>query len=279
MKKTFKKMMALTLGFAMMAAAVTGCGASADKGKTVADIKKAGKLVMATDAAWAPFEYIADSDTPVGSDIDLAQAIADSWGVELEIINAAFDTLPQYLDNGKADIVIAAMTITEERKEQMAFSDPYTVSAQYIIVQEGDDSIQTIEDLAGKKTAVHLGTTGDFLVSDEISGGCLKDTGAEVVQYKNLTEGCLALQKGDVDAVMLDLLPAQNFCAVNEGLKCFLAEYEDGTSTKEEYGLAINKKNTELVTAINEIIKPLVEDGTIEASIEKHKELASLLEQ
>lgn len=279
MKKSMKKVMALALGFTMMAAALAGCGSSADKGKTVEDIKKAGKLVMATDAAWAPFEYISDSDTPVGSDIDLAQAIADAWGVELEIINAAFDTLPQYLDNGKADIVIAAMTITDERKEQMAFSDPYTVSAQYIIVAEDDDSVQTIEDLAGKKTAVHLGTTGDFLVSDEISNGCLKDTGAEVVQYKNLTEGCLALQKGDVDAVMLDLLPAQNFCAVNDGLKCFLAEYEDGSSTKEEYGIAINKKNTELVTAINEVIKPLVEDGTIEASIEKHKELAALLEQ
>ena len=246
---------------------------------TVDDIKKAGKLVMATDAAWAPFEYIADTDTPVGSDIDLAQAIADQWGVELEIINTAFDTLPQYLDNGKADIVIAAMTITDERKEQMAFSDPYTVSTQYIIVNEADTSVKTIEDLAGKKVAVHLGTTGDFLVSDEIADGCLKDTGAEVVQYKNLTEGCLALQKGDVDAVMLDLLAAQNFCAVNDGLTCFEAKYADGSSTKEEYGIGVKKSNTELVKAINEAIKPMVENGSIDASIEKHKELASLLEQ
>ena len=278
MKKSMKKVMALALGFTMMAATLAGCGSSAPKGKTVDDIKKAGKLVMATDAAWAPFEYIDASDTPVGSDIDLAQAIADEWGVELEIINVAFDTLPQYLDNGKADIVIAAMTITDERKEQMAFSDPYTISAQYIITAEDDDSIKTIEDLAGKKTAVHLGTTGDFLVSDEISGGCLKDTGAEVVQYKNLAEGCLALQKGDVDAVVLDILPAQNYCAVNDGLKCFEAVYEDGSSTKEEYGIAVKKTNTELVTAINEIIKPMVENGEIEASIEKHKELASLHE-
>lgn len=278
MKKNLKKVMALTLGMAMMAATLAGCGSSADKGKTVDDIKKAGKLVMATDAAWAPFEYIDASDEPVGSDIDLAQAIADAWGVELEIINVAFDTLPQYLENGKADMVIAAMTITEERKEQMAFSDPYTISAQYIITAEDDDSIETIEDLAGKKTAVHLGTTGDFLVSDEISGGCLKDTGAEVVQYKNLAEGCLALQKGDVDAVVLDILPAQNYCAVNDGLKCFEAVYEDGSSTKEEYGIAVKKANAELVTAINEVIKPMVENGEIEASIEKHKELASLLE-
>ena len=272
-----KKFITAALVLAVLAAGLTGCGGS--KGKTVADIQKAGKLVMGTDAAWAPFEYIADSDTPVGSDIDLAQALADHWGVKLEIVNAAFDTLPQYLDNGSVDIVIAAMTITEERREQMAFSDPYTISVQYIIVKEGDSSVQTIEDLAGKKTAVHLGTTGDFLVSEEISSGCLKDTGAEVVQYKNLTEGCLALQKGTVDAVVLDILPAQNFCAVNEGLKCFEAVYRDGSSTKEEYGIAVNKANTELIAAINEIIKPMVEDGTIEASIEKHKELASLLEQ
>ena len=144
-----KRIITAALVLAMLTALLAGCGGS--KGKTVEDIKKAGKLVMGTDAAWAPFEYIADSDTPVGSDIDLAQAIADQWGVELEIINAAFDTLPQYLDNGTVDIVIAAMTITEERKEQMAFSDPYTVSVQYIIVKEEDSSVQTIEDLAGKR--------------------------------------------------------------------------------------------------------------------------------
>lgn len=277
MKKNLKKIAAAALAMLTLTTTLAGCGGS--KGKTVEDIKKAGKLVMATDAAWAPFEYIADSETPVGSDIDLAQAIADKWGVELEIVNAAFDTLPQYLDNGSVDIVIAAMTITDERKEQMAFSDPYTISAQYIIVKDSDDSVKTIEDLAGKKTAVHLGTTGDLLVSGEIEKGCLKDTGAEVVQYKNLTEGCLALQQGTVDAVMLDILPAQNFCAVNEGLKCFEAVYADGSSTKEEYGIAVKKTNTELVEAINEVIKPMVADGSIEASIEKHKELASLLEQ
>ena len=277
--KNVKKIIAATLATVLLAASLTGCGGN--KGKTVEDIKKAGKLVMATDAAWAPFEYIADSDTPVGSDIDLAQALADEWGVELEIINAAFDTLPQYLDNGKADIVVAAMTITEERKEQMAFSDPYTISAQYIIVKEEDDSVKTIEDLAGKKTAVHLGTTGDLLVSGEIEkeDGCLKGTGAEVVQYKNLIEGCLALQQGTVDAVMLDILPAQNFCAVNKGLKCFEAVYADGSSTKEEYGIGVKKTNTELVEAINEALKPMVESGAIEESIAKHKELASLLEQ
>ena len=277
--KNVKKIIAATLATVLLAASLTGCGGN--KGKTVEDIKKAGKLGMATDADWAPFEYIADSDTPVGSDIDLAQALADEWGVELEIINAAFDTLPQYLDNGKADIVVAAMTITEERKEQMAFSDPYTISAQYIIVKEEDDSVKTIEDLAGKKTAVHLGTTGDLLVSGEIEkeDGCLKGTGAEVVQYKNLTEGCLALQQGTVDAVMLDILPAQNFCAVNKGLKCFEAVYADGSSTKEEYGIGVKKTNTELVEAINEALKPMVESGAIEESIAKHKELASLLEQ
>lgn len=276
MKKTLKKLVAAALAVLTLTTALSGCGS---KGKTVEDIKKAGKLVMATDAAWAPFEYIADSETPVGSDIDLAQAIADKWGVKLEIVNAAFDTLPQYLDNGSVDVVIAAMTITDERKEQMDFSDPYTISAQYIIVKDSDDSIQTIEDLAGKKTAVHLGTTGDLLVSGEIEKGCLKDTGAEVVQYKNLAEGCLALQQGTVDAVMLDILPAQNYCAVNEGLKCFEAVYADGSSTKEEYGIGVKKTNTELVEAINEVIKPMVADGSIEASIEKHKELASLLEQ
>lgn len=280
MKKLFKKAIVLTTALAVLGASMTGCGKK-DKYNTLADIQKKGELVMVTDAAWAPFEYIADGETPVGSDIDLAQNIADALGVKLKIINASFDSIPSYIENGQADIAVAAITITDERKEEMDFSVPYTTATQYIIVPEGDSTTKTINDLAGKKVGVHLGTTGDFLIADEISidKGVLKDKGTSEVQYKNLQEGCLALQNGDIDAVVVDTLAAKNFVAVNKGLKCFEAVYADGSSTTEQYGIAVAKGNTDLLNKINEIVQPLVDDGTIEGYIEKHKQLAANLDE
>ena len=199
MKKIFMIVAALVLVLGL----AVSCGKNSGI-RTLDEIKESGKIVMVTDAAWAPFEYIADSETPVGADIDLATEIANSLGVELEIINATFDTISNYLESGEADMALAAITITDERKETMLFSEPYTIAQQYIITMENDDTVETIEDLAGKKIGVHLGTTGDFLVSDEVNGyededgnpvtGVLQDTGAEVFQYKNLTEAALAMK-------------------------------------------------------------------------------------
>ena len=156
----------------VLAAATASCmlfaGSACAEETTVDKILEQGYITMVTDAAWAPYEYIGANGEVTGCDIDLGQAIADALGVELKIVNASFDTLSTYVNNGEADMVIAAMTITDERKLTMDFSDPYTVAQQYIIVPKDNDTVETIEDLAGYNIGTHLGTTGDFLVCDAI---------------------------------------------------------------------------------------------------------------
>lgn len=241
----------------------------------LAEILAKGKIVVATDAAWAPFEYIGKEGEVTGSDLEIGKYIAQQLGVECEIINVAFDSLSTYLANNECDLAIAAMTITDERKETVDFSSPYTVACQYIIVPETDTATSKIEDLAGKSVGVHLGTTGDFLVSDEALSGCLAGTGTEVKQYKFLTDACLAMNNGELGAIVCDTLLAKNLVATNKGLKCFELVYGDGTKTDEEYGIAMAKGDPEFVKKINEIIDPIIKDGTIDGWILKHTELAS----
>ena len=267
-----KKIIAMIL-VAMMALTMTSAVA---EGK-LAEIQSKGKLVICTDAAWAPFEYIGADGKEAGADIELAKYIAEQLGVELEIINVAFDSISTYLINNDADLSLSAMTITEERKETLDFSIPYTTAQQYIIVVEDNDKVAVLEDLAGMNIGVHLGTTGDFLVSDEVMMGCLANTGANVQQYKFLSDAALALGNGELGAIVCDTLLAENIVAVNEGLKCFPLTYADGSANIEELAIAMKLGDEELVNKINEIIAPVIEDGTVDAWIVDHTEKASAL--
>ena len=207
----------------------------------------------------------------------MAKYIAEKLGVELEIINVAFDSISTYLMQDEADMSLSAMTITEERKETLAFSIPYTVAQQYIIVPEDNETVKTIEDLAGMGIGVHLGTTGDFLVSDECMMGVLAGTGAEAKQYKFLTDAALALKNGELGAIVCDTALAENLVAVNGGLKCFALTYADGSATIEELGIAMKKGEDALVAKVNEIIAPAIEEGLFDEWMVKHTELASAL--
>ena len=215
----------------------------------------------------------------VGADLEVAADIAESLGVDLEIINVSFDSLSMYLENGEADLALAAITATEERAESMEFSDPYCDTYQYIVVKEEDDTVTSIDDLAGYTIGVHLGTTGDFLASDEVNMGVLAGTGASVQQYKDLTIAAMGLNAGDVQAIVCDKLLAENLCTINEGLKCFEAVYADGTSTLEQYAAAAAKGETELIEKVNEVIVPLKEDGTIDKYILEHSEKAAAINE
>jgi polar amino acid transport system substrate-binding protein len=246
---------------------LTGCG---KKYRDLAAIQKKGELVMFTDARWAPFEYIGEGGKEEGVDIDLGRAIAQDLGVSLRIINADFDGFSLALQNGQADIAIAALTITEERKESLDFSDPYTNSCQYILKQESNTAHRSLNDLAGLRVGVHLGTTGDFLVSNQINDGVLTGTGAEVVQYKSLQEASLALMKGDLGAVVCDDLWAKNLAAVGKNLTCFEARFADGTIEEEFYGIALAKGNATLLTAINGSLRKLLAADAINKSLEYH---------
>ena len=236
---TMKKLISILLTAVLALGLLAGCGKSAEK-DALETIKERGYITMATDAAWAPYEYI-----------------------------------------GEADMILAAMTITEERKQTMDFSNPYTVAQQYIIVAKDNDSVATIEDMAGYTIGTHLGTTGDFLVCDEIDldDGVLHGTGASYAQYKDLTVASLDLNSGALQAVVCDGPMAENMCLRNPGLKCFPLGYADGSSTDESYGIAVKKGNTALLEAINQILDPLVADGTFDQFFVKHVEASSLLSE
>jgi polar amino acid transport system substrate-binding protein len=274
MKKMVSFCMSLTMALCMM----SGFTSLADDQTALDRILERGKLIVATDAAWPPFEYM-EGENVVGADLEIAADIADSLGVELEIVNVAFDSLSMYLDNGEADLAIAAITVTEEREETMEFSEPYCDSRQYIVVKEDDDTVESIDDLAGYIIGVHLGTTGDFLASDEVNMGVLAGTGASVQQYKDLTIASMGLNAGDVQAIICDELLAKNLCTVNEGLKCFEATYADGSSTLEQYAVAAAKGETELIEKVNEVVVPLKEDGTIDEYILEHSERAAAINE
>ena len=282
-KGTIKKMLVIMLS-AMMVFALAACGGGGESaepeehGGKLAEIQEKGKIVVCTDAAWAPFEYIGANGEVTGVDIELANYIAEQLGVELEVSNIAFDSISTYLANNEADLALACITITEERKEQMAFTDPYTTVQQYMVVT-ADSDIATMNALAGKMIGTHLGTTGDFLVSDEVSEGVLKDSGAQNNQYKQLPDAAEELKSGTLSAIVCDSVLAENLVTANgDALKCFPVKYADGTEAEvEQIGAAMAKGDDEFTAKINEIIKKLVDDGQIEEWFVQHSEAASKL--
>ena len=273
-----KKAAAICMTLAMVVSLSAGFTSLADDQTALERVLEKGKLVVATDAAWPPFEYM-EGENVVGVDLDIAKDIADGLGVDLEIINVSFDSLSMYLENGEADLALAAITVTEDRADAMEFSEPYCESSQYIVVKEDHDDVKSIDDLAGYTVGVHLGTTGDFLISDEVNMGVLAGSGASVQQYKDLTIAAMGLNAGDVQAVVCDRQLAENLCTVNDGLKCFEAVYADGSSTQEEYAVAAAKGETDLIAKVNEIIVPLKEDGTIDQYIVEESAKSSALNE
>jgi len=219
-----------------------------------------GKLTMATNAFFPPYEYY-EGETIVGIDAEIAAAIAEKLGLELVITNMEFDSIITAVTTGAADMGLAGMTVTEERLEQVDFSIPYASGVQSIIVKE-DSAITSVDDLSADgatyKVGVQLGTTGDIYASD--------DFGAErVTQYNNGNSAVLALQSGDVDCVIIDNEPAKAFVAANEGLKILDTAYAE-----EDYAACFNMENKDLRTAVDTAIEELIMDGTIDAIIEKY---------
>lgn len=281
MKNSIKKIMAVVMVLTMtlaLAACGGGGSESSESGGKLAAIQEAGKIVVCTDAAWAPFEYIGEGGEPAGIDIEIAQTIADELGVELEVSNISFDTIPAAITGGDADLALACITITDERKEEMAFTDPYTSVQQYMVVP-ADSDIKAMEDLAGQAVGTHLGTTGDFLVSDEIDSGVLAGTNAENKQYKALPDAALAMKSGELQAIVCDSVLADNLVKANgDAFKDFPVAYADGSEAEiEEIGAAMAKGDDEFTAKVNEIIQQLVADGQIDEWFVQHSEAASKL--
>lgn len=223
---------------------------------TAAETEAAGgKLVMVTNAEFPPYEYH-DNNEIVGIDADIARAIAAKMGMELEIQDMAFDSLIPAVQSSKADFTAAGMTVTDDRKENVDFTDTYAKAAQVIIVMDGSE-IATPDDLANKKIGVQTGTTGD-IYSEDIEG-------ADVQRFNKGMEAVMALTQGKIDAVVIDREPAKVFVTENEGLKIL-----DEAFTEEEYAIAVKKGNTELLDKMNAAIKELKDSGELQKIVDKY---------
>jgi polar amino acid transport system substrate-binding protein len=203
-------------------------------------------------------------------EVDIANAIAKDLGVKLRIINAQFDGFPIALQKGQADMGLSGITITEERRETLDFSEPIAHIMQYIIKAKTNTNIKCLDDLAGLKIGVQLGTTGDLWVDENIRGGVLKGSGATLMQFKSVQEAMLAMKKGDISAIVCDSPVADNQAVVNPEYETVSAALADGTINDEEIGIAIKKGNTTLLNAVNASLKKFKDSGELEASYRYH---------
>ena len=216
-----------------------------------------GKLIMSTNAAFPPYEMTTDSGEFEGIDIETAQAIADKLGLELQIDDMDFDAALLAVQQGKADMVMAGVTVTDERQNVMDFTDSYATGIQSIIVKE-DSDIASVDDLAGKKIGTQRGTTGYLYCSDDFGD-------ENVVAYDNGLTAVQMVNNGQVDCVVIDNAPAKEFIAANPGLKLLDTAY-----VEESYAIGVGKGNTELKDAINTALEELKADGTLQAIVDKY---------
>ncbi len=216
-----------------------------------------GKLIMSTNAAFPPYEMTTDSGDFEGIDIETAQAIADKLGLELQIDDMDFDAALLAVQQGKSDMVMAGVTVTDERQNVMDFTDSYATGIQSIIVKE-DSDIASVDDLAGKKIGTQRGTTGYLYCSDDFGD-------ENVVAYDDGLTAVQMLNNGQVDCVVIDNAPAKEFIAANPGLKLLDTAY-----VEESYAIGIGKGNTELKDAINTALEELKADGTLQAIVDKY---------
>ena len=273
MKKISRRSFMAAAAVSVAALAMTACGGSASSvassvassaasseavSSAAAELTtvETGKLTMATNAAFPPYEMTTDAGEFEGIDVDTAKAIAEKLGLELQIDDMDFDAALLSVQQGKADIVMAGVTVTDERKAVMDFSDSYATGIQSIIVPN-DSDIASPDDLAGKKIGTQRGTTGYIYCSDDFG----EDS---VVAYDNGLTAVQALNNGQVDAVVIDNAPATEYVAANPGLKVLDTSYAE-----EDYAIGM-AKGSALEDAINKALEELKADGTLQAIVDKY---------
>ncbi len=246
MKKTGKKLV-LALACVASVAMLAACG-----GKEQGNEEKK-ELVFGTNAEFPPFEYVVSKgviDKYDGIDMAIAKQIAEDNDMTAKIENMEFDSLLLALENGQVDAVIAGMTITPEKAEEVDFAIPYYTAKQVMIVKE-DSDIAAAADMADKRIVVIQGYTGQT---------CVENLGYEFEAFKKGSEAVMELVNGKCDVVVIDSATAQKYVGDNEGLKIV----EDAAAfDSEEYGIAVKKGNTELLEKINTVLTKMIENGTI----------------
>lgn len=217
------------------------------------DILARGRLIVASDTTWPPFEiYNSTSQKYEGVDIEIVQRIADDLGVDLVIKPMSFDAVIGAVQTGQADMAISSITILPERAEAVDFSDPYYMANQGILVKDGS-TISSAADLAGKRVGAQLGTTGLYWAEDNLAS-------STITQYQDIPSAVVALEQGQLDAVICDTPVANNY-ADDSSYSMFVGFT---ITTNEEYGIAIAKGNAALLYAVNVIIQNMKDDGSLQ---------------
>ena len=236
---------------------------SASNGDAAFTTVTPGKLTMSTNASFPPYEMGADDGSFEGIDIEVAGAIAEKLGLELQVDDMGFDAALQAAQTGKSDMVMAGVTVTEERQAVMDFSNSYANGVQVVIVKE-DSPIQTLDDLANANMiGCQMGTTGYIYCSDTVENGGYGED--HVTPYDDGAAAVQALVNGQIDAVVIDNMPAQEYVAANPGLRILDTEYAN-----EDYAIGVAKGNTALLDAINGALEELTADGAIQSIVDKY---------
>ena len=266
--KNMKKFIALMLA-CVMCLCFAACGSAEKEPATSApedstpasadtsleDVKKSGKLTIATSPDFPPFESL-EGDKVVGIEIDLLEMIAEKLGVELEINQMDFDSVLPGIQSGKFNVGVSGITVTEDRKKNADFTVPYFAAAQAIVVLK-DSPIKSKADLEGKKVSVQTGTTAEEY--------CMKN-GYDVSAFQANNDALSALTSGKVDAWVIDNETGIQMSETTNGKTVVL----DEPMTTEPYSFAFKKGSTSLVNEINSYVEGWLKDGTIEKIFEKY---------
>ena len=242
-----KKIITLILSLLVIAAAFSGCSGS----------KKV--LVVGTNAEFPPFEYINNNGEPDGFDMALIKELADLAGIEIKIENMEFKSIIAAVETGKVDIIASGMTITDERKEKLDFTESYYTAVQKIILRKDDESIKGVDDLKGKKIGVQEGTTGDIIATDDI-----EDTTVE--RYKKGIDAVMDLKNKRVDCVLIDKNPAEEYVKANVETVYAI----DSGCEPESYGFAVKKGNADLLNKLNAALKAAKASGKYDELVKEY---------
>ncbi len=267
MKKQLKSIFAGAMVLTM-AAALAGCGgapAEEQNKEDAAATEESGEkdtLIMATSADFPPYEFY-DGQDIVGIDAEVAQAIADKLGYELEIEDMSFDSIIPSVASGKADIAMAGLTVNEERKKSVDFTDSYATGVQVVLTKEGaklTDVAALTKEGANHTVGVQTASVGDVLATGDIEEAGL----GTVERYTKYGDAVNALLADKVDCIIMDKEPAKSFVNTTEGLKVLDTDY-----TNEDYAIGL-AKGSELTEKVNTALKELKEDGTIQSIVDKY---------
>ena len=258
-----KKYIALFLAAIAMLGLLAGCGSEPATENTDNELGlvEAGKLIMSTNAAFPPYEMTTDDGGFEGIDVEIAGEIAKKLDLELVVDDMDFDSALLAVQQGKSDIVMAGVSVTDERKLVMEFSDSYATGIQVVIVKEGSDV--TMDNLGEKMIGCQRGTTGYIYASDTPENGGYGED--HVTAFDNGASAVQALLNDQVDCVIIDSAPAAEYVKANPGLTLL-----DGNWVEEAYAIGMNKSNAALKDAVNNALKELIADGTVQQIIDKY---------